>query len=93
MSAQRKVEKLLAENPKLRDSDLALLGAYWASEGFVMTNEQKVLFMTLTTPETITRIRRALRSKYPGSDVVEKERFNKYIEYTNDYGERVMRAL
>jgi len=93
MTASKKVEQLLADNPRLRDSDLALIGAYWATEGFVMTDEQKIKFMSLTTPETLTRIRRDLRSKYPGSDAVEKQRFKKYEFYINKYGEKTVRFV
>lgn len=91
MTTKDKVEQLIKENPKLRDSDKALLGAFWATEGFVMTDEQKRMFMQLTVAESITRARRELRSVYPCSQEVEEKRFRKYQEYRNEYGERVMR--
>ncbi len=89
----KKVEELLVQNPKLRDSDKALLGAYWESEGLILTPEQKRKFMDVTIAESITRARRELRSKYPGSEEVEEQRFRKYQEYVNDYGEKVMRVI
>jgi hypothetical protein len=93
MTTKDKVRQLLRDNPKLRDSDKALLGAYWESEGLILTPEQKRKFMDVTVAETITRDRRELRSEYPGSDEVEKERFKKYEEYTNEYGQRAMRII
>jgi hypothetical protein len=93
-NVKEKVEQLLADNPKLRDSDKALLGAYWASEGFIMTPEQKKKFMELTVAESITRVRRQLRDKYPGTEEVEQERFNKFEEYRDEYsGRTYMRQI
>lgn len=87
---QQKVKNLLRDNPRLRDSDLALIGTIWELEGLKLTDEQKRVFMTLTTPETITRIRRKLRKQYPGSEAVESVRYIKYKEYRDEYGMPVM---
>lgn len=90
---KEKVEQLLKDNLKLRDSDMYLLFRFWQDEGLVLSDEQKRQLSNLTTAESITRARRALRDKYPGTDEVEKERFKKYEEYTNEYGQRAMRML
>lgn len=84
-----KVKLLLQNNQKLRDNDLALIGAIWQSEGLNLTDEQKRTFMTLSSPETITRIRRRLREEYPGSEKTEEARYRKFKEYVNEYGEKV----
>ena len=78
---KNEVEALLREKPELRDSDRALLLAYWASEGLVLDEEQRRVFMTTTIAESITRARRGLRAKYPGKSEVEQERYNKYTNY------------
>lgn len=91
MTTRSKVENLLKYNPKLRNSDLFLLFKYWEDEGLQLTNEQKMKVSQLTTAESITRIRRDLRSEYPGSEEVEKARFQKYIEYRDEFGERYMK--
>lgn len=88
MTLKSKVERLLIENPKLRDSDLALLGAFWEKEGFIMTPEQKKKFMQLTIAESITRARRELRGQYPGKPEVEEGRYKKYVEYVDEYSGR-----
>jgi len=88
-----KVERMLKDNPKLRDSDIYLLFAYWQEEGLILTDEQKLKLRDLTTAETITRIRRKLRDQYPGSDAVEEGRFKKYKEFTDEYGERYMKLV
>lgn len=93
MTTRSKVEKLLQDNPKLRDSDVYLLFNYWQDEGLVLTDQQKMQLSQLTTAESITRVRRDLRDKYPGSPEVEGERFKKYIEMRDEYGERYMKEI
>lgn len=88
MTTKDRVEKLLQDNPKLRDSDLWLLFAFWQAEGLVLTNEQKQHLANLTTAESITRVRRALRDKYPGSEEVEQGRYNRMVEYIDEYSGR-----
>lgn len=80
-----KVENLLRSQPKLRNSDKELLLAVWEQEGFILSEYQKEVFIErCTTAESITRARRHLRAKYPASDKVEDQRFNKYKAYKND---------
>jgi hypothetical protein len=89
-SVAPKVESLLKEFPSLRSSDKELLMAYWSEEGLELSDEQRRVFMRCTTAESITRARRALRMKYPGSVTAERERYTKYIETRDEYGMPIM---
>ena len=93
MNTSDKVEQLLKNNTKLRDSDTWLLFAYWEQEGLKLTDDQKRALANLTTAETITRVRRKLRDKYPGSEAVEKARYTKYIEARDEYGMPYMKEI
>lgn len=86
----KKTEDLLKKFPSLRSSDKELLLAYWHDEGFKLSDEQRRAFMLCTTAESITRARRLLRDKYPGSEVVEAERFTKYIQTRDEFGMPIM---
>lgn len=88
-----RVEKLLADNPRLRDSDTWLLFRYWQDEGLVLTDEQKKKLTELTTAETITRVRRKLRGKYPGSEAVEEGRYRKFVEARDEHGRPYMKQI
>lgn len=86
MRVKNKVEQLLQTRPELRSSDRKLLLSLWESEGLQLNEIQKRTFLErCTTPESITRARRALRAKYPGTEEVEQERFNQMLEYREDY--------
>ena len=85
------MRRLLKDNPRLRDSDQWLIFAFWETEGLRLTDEQKLKLASLTTAETITRARRELRAELPGSKEVEKVRYQKFVAYTNEYGEKVAR--
>lgn len=86
----QRVENLLKYLPELRNSDKLLLLAYWRKEGLDLSAEQERKFMLVTTAESITRARRALRAKYPGSKEVEEVRFTKYVEARDEYGQPIM---
>ena len=88
-----KVERLLKENPALRSSDKKLLMAFWRMEGLDLTDDQFEILMQATPAESITRSRRALRDKYPGTDEVEKERYTKYIEVRDEMGNSYMKEI
>lgn len=82
MRILNKVERLLYNYPILRDSDKKLLVAVWSTQGLELTSEQKQAFYDkCTTPETITRARRFLKEKYPASEQVAEERYNKFKAY------------
>lgn len=85
MKILNRVEQLL-ERQEYRDSDKKLLLAFWHTQGLHLTDEQRQIFMDrCATAESITRARRALRAKYPASELVEEERFNKFQKYKNDH--------
>ena len=87
MSTIKRVEQALKYHPDLRDSDKALMLHHWDNEGLHLSAvQQKIFLANCTTPETISRARRALREEYPGSDKVEQERYNKFVTYKNDQG-------
>lgn len=82
MRINDKVELLLKANQRNRDSDKDLLIGVWEIEGLHLSDTQKQLFLDkCTSAETITRARRALKEKYPASEKVDNQRFNKYQEY------------
>lgn len=80
-----RVEKLLIDRPYLRSNDKELMLVFWASEGFILSQEQYDRFINCTPAESITRARRALRDKYPGSDDAEKARFERFEEEQLDH--------
>lgn len=86
----KRVESLLMYLPELRNSDKALLLAYWRKEGLELSMEQERKFMLVTTAESITRARRALRKKYPASEKVEAVRYQKFITTRNELGEEIV---
>lgn len=86
MRVHDRVERLLKNNPSLRDSDKKLMMAFWKEQGLVFSMTQEKAMYACTPAESITRARRNLRSKYPGNKVVENERFDKFKQYRDDYG-------
>lgn len=84
MKIKDKVENLL-QVQRYRDSDKLLLLAYWHTQGLHLTKEQREVFLNdCTIAESITRARRELRDKYPESEAVQQERFNKFQQYKNE---------
>lgn len=76
------VEKMLRDNPILRDSDKRLLMEVWEMEGLFLSETQKTRFLQFcTTPETITRARREAVKKYPASHSTTEERYKKFNDY------------
>lgn len=82
-----RVEDLLLHGYKtasaqtLRDSDRALLMAFWELDGLYLNDEQKVAFMNATAAESITRARRALKDRYPASPEITEKRYKRFNEY------------
>jgi len=87
MTTKNRVEALLKHDTRYRDSDKRLLLAFWHTEGLHLTDEQRQMFMEKCSPaESITRQRRILRSKYPGSKAVEEDRYERYRVYKHNAG-------
>lgn len=83
-----RVEKLLVHLPRTRNSDKELLLEYWERQGLVLSQSQRLTFLNLCTPaESITRARRLLREKYPGTPEVEQERRAKEDQLTQSKGD------
>ena len=92
---QEHVLSIIKANPGVQNDDMKLLEAVWLQEGW---DEGKSLFWNLsrvTHPETISRCRRLLheRGHITYNKIIEQERYNQFIEITNEYGERVMRLF
>lgn len=84
---QNKVERLLKLGQAYRDSDRLLLISIWEDEGLALTPSQREVFLNrCTTAESITRARRKLKASYPASDKVNEERYRKFQQYRDDYG-------
>lgn len=80
-----RVEKLLQEAQKYRDSDKELLLAIWADEGLVLNPYQTSKFMGATPAESITRARRELKKQYPASEVVAQARYSNFVTEQQDH--------
>lgn len=85
MRLYQQVEKLLRDYPQLRDSDMKLLISVWTAQGLKLSEQQIHVLMGCSNAESITRVRRKLRDKYPASEKVEEQRFNKFKQYRDDY--------
>lgn len=85
-SAATYIKQLLADGFRgnkfyYRDNDRRLILKVWEKEGLWLTPDQKRRFMQdVTFPDTITRHRRELRSKYPDSQKVQDKRFKRFVE-------------
>lgn len=82
MTTEKLVGEVLRDSPNSRNSDRVLLGTVYERLGFVMTPEQKKIFMELPAAETITRSRREyqIQGMYPASKEVDERRFKKFKE-------------
>jgi SHS2 domain-containing protein len=77
-----RVEQALEYHPELRSSDKKLLLHEWEKDGLFLTDTQKQIFINkCTTAESITRARRKLKVKYPGTKQVEEARYGKFEQY------------
>lgn len=81
MNINRLVERSLQKGQLYRDSDKELLLDVWEAQGLYFSQTQKQAFMNCSTAETITRARRALKDKYPASETVDNQRFEKYLDH------------
>lgn len=82
------VENLLKNSLELRDSDKKLLLSFWEQEGLTLSSEQQRAFLNTTPAESITRARRSLRSQYPGSDKIEQNRYERFVETQDHYARK-----
>lgn len=74
-----RVESILQDDQRYRDSDKLLLLRIWQEEGLYLSGEQRQAFMNnCTVAESITRARRQLKVKYPASEKVDQARYDKY---------------
>lgn len=92
-----RVEHLLKHGYKtasgqvFRDSDKALLLAYWEQDGLYLNNEQKHVFMNYCgVSESITRARRALKADYPASKEVDDMRYDKFKDTRDNYSTKAV---
>lgn len=83
MTIKDKVENLLAQDQKYRDSDKQLLLTYWEMQGLVLSERQTATFLRCTAAESITRARRELKGQYPASHEVTEARYEKFNDYRN----------
>lgn len=79
---KQRTERLLSRKEELRNSDKKLLLDFWEDEGFVLSDSQRRMFLDRCTPaESITRARRALKTQFPATDVVDARRYELYQQY------------
>jgi hypothetical protein len=63
----KKVHSILSEHPEARDDDRILLSLIWAEETSFMSSTSfltELMEGKITTPETITRMRRKIQEKH-----------------------------
>jgi len=76
MKKRTLTENILEMHPETRSSDKMLMMRVWETQGLYLSPAQQGLFIKVTSPETITRIRRKLQEmgKYPATDKVKESR-------------------
>ena len=80
----------LLQNRDNRNSDKKLLLAFWAEEGFHLSESQREAFMSCTTAESITRARRkAKEDGVIGDAEVEQKRYELFEQERNERSEGV----
>ncbi len=85
INVEPRVRVLLKGDQTLRNSDKKLLLAFWAEQGFILSDRQRQVFMGVTPAGSITRARRTLRAEYPGSDDIEQARYERFKEEQADH--------
>lgn len=64
-----------------RDDDRRLILKVWEREGLILDSFQRRKFLNeVTSPDTITRRRRELRSEFPESPEVEQKRYHLFVQ-------------
>lgn len=88
MKTSERVENILRASNDARNSDRELLIIYMQKSGMDLTDEQIEIFRKMPSAETITRIRRQLQEqgKYPASEKVQEERYQKFKQHQAEYG-------
>ncbi len=82
MKKRTQTENILEMHPETRSSDKMLMMRVWETQGLYLSPAQQELFIKVTSPETITRIRRKLQEmgKYPATDKVKADRRFKSLQ-------------
>lgn len=84
MKTTQVVRKFLSKSRKYRDDDRLLRLAVWREFGFVLTPEQREIYMGLPADGVISRRRRELRGEFPESANVMEKRYNQFKEITEE---------
>ena len=88
MKVAIKVEQILERRPETRSSDKKLLLQIWENEGLTLSETQKQTFLDkCSTAESVTRVRRKLKDKYPASKEVTEARYELFNEYKYNKGD------
>lgn len=85
MSTRSTIKKLLKRAKKFRHDDRLLTLEVWQQEGFILTPEQRDMFLRLPSAESIGRRRREFRADFPDDEAVQRRRFNRFKEYQDKY--------
>lgn len=80
------VRKILAEQPKTRDSYIELVFAVWEEQGLHLTPEQRSKISGLSNNESISRAARKIweNGEFKASEFVRKKRQQNEIEYRQE---------
>ena len=81
MTTTQKVEQILRDTPRTRDSDKALFVYFMQASGMNLSLSQIEAFKAMPSLESVRRIRQKLQEqgKYEASATVKKERFHKSL--------------
>jgi len=86
MKLTEQVENILKYSKASRNSDTELTLIYMEKYGIVLTEEQKELYRSMPSTDTITRIRRKLQEqgKYEADEAVNEFRYQKFKDIRNN---------
>lgn len=73
-----------ASPQRLRDSNKALVLAFWERQGLYLDEDQKRAYMRCKSAGSITRARREFNKTYPPSPKVVELRYERFKEYKYD---------
>lgn len=85
MNTRQTIKKLLKRGKIYRHDDRLLALEVWETYGFHLTPEQRAIFLTLPSAETIGRRRREFRSEFPDDDTTQQRRFKRFKEFQDEY--------
>ena len=82
---KQQVESLMKRNKIYRNDDKRLVLRIWATNGLVLTPEQREAFFSVPSADVILRRRRELSYKYPAEPEVMEKRYGHFTEFKEEF--------